>query len=87
MVSIKTKGGLDPLTGQPKTAKYSENTGVQERVNARVEAQARAYGLPCQCECNCRVRHRFGEVCTLCRDGDHWSSLDEYLDKITRRGL
>lgn len=86
MVSPKTKGKLDPITGQPKNQPHDENLRVRARVNAQVEARERSYGMPCRCPCGCRVRHRFGDTCVLCRDNDHWFGLDRYLEKIARRG-
>ena len=77
---------LDPLTGQPKTAPYTEDTGVQERVNAKVQEQAKQWHEKCECkECECPTKHRFGKLCAACRGGDHWTGLAGILEQITAR--
>ena len=77
MTSKKTKQTLDVVE--------QSREPVQTRLDKRTRDLARLYGIPCRCFCSCRVRHRYGDVCVLCRDGDHWENLASYLKKIESR--
>jgi hypothetical protein len=77
MTSEKTKQNIEVVD--------QSREPVQVRLSKRTRDLARLYGIPCRCPCNCRVRHRFGDICVLCRDGDHWWNLAEYLAKIEER--
>lgn len=72
--------GLEVVNDQ----RFEPNDKLRAKVNEKVAARERMYGIPCGCSCGCRVRFRFGEVCALCRHDDHWTRIVELLDKIMR---
>lgn len=62
-------------------------TGVVAFVKNRLEEMSLSRFRICKCECECKAKHLRGEVCSLCRDGDHWNDLNTYLAKIEARQI
>lgn len=60
-------------------------TGVVAFIKNRLEEMSLSRFRICECGCGCKAKHLRGEVCVLCRDGDHWDGLDNLLAKIQAR--